>query len=277
MASSFIGVYARVDSAEALRIAREVYEVLEGLGVEARMELSMRPFIDGSYRFFDLRFELPPKAVVIGGDGTLLRFLCLVGERPSPVIHPIKTGRKGFFFELDAYQGVERLKDFIDGRYRVETLDRLRVEVVRSGAVEAAYSALNETAVVAPGSKTITLRITVDGQPVYEHIEGDGVIVATPAGSTAYSLSAGGPIVDRGLKAIVVTPVNPVSWARPVVVSGYSTVEVALLRASRPPSMYVDGQLYLKLRKGDSFRATISRFPALLARYGRTRRIALPW
>ncbi len=277
MASSFIGVYARVDSAEALRIAREVYEVLEALGAEARMELSMKPFIDSGYRFFDIRFEVPAKAVVIGGDGTLLRLLCMVGERPAPVIHPIKSGRKGFFFELDAYQGIERLRDFVEEKYQVEVLDRLRVEVRRGGVTEIVHAALNEAVIAAPGSKTITLSISVDESPVYEHIEGDGVIVATPAGSTAYSLSAGGPIIDRALKALVVTPVNPVSWARPVVVAGSSTVEVRVLRASRPPSLYIDGQLFTKLRRGDGIRASISRFPAMLARYGRIRRIALPW
>ncbi len=274
----FIGVYARTDSVDAIRLVKHVYQLLLDMGVDVRVEVSLLPYLDGGgYRYFDVRHTVPSKVVLIGGDGTLLRFLCLVGDRPSPVIHPIKVGRKGFFFELDVYQGVERLRDFVEERYRVEALHRVRVEVERMGGVDRVHAALNEAAVVAPGSKTVTLRVEVDGEPVFENIEGDGVIVASPAGSTAYSLSAGGPILDRSLRAMIITPVNPTTWARPVVVSGEAVVRVTLLRASRPPSLFIDGQVFTRLRRGDGFRATLSRHPALLARYGRSRRVVIPY
>ena len=275
---SFIGVYARPDSADALRVVREVYSVLEELGANPRVDVSLKPYLgDGRLRFFDLRFEVPEKAVVIGGDGTLLRFLCTVGDRPSPHIHPIKVGRRGYFFELDVYQGVERLRDFVEGSYIVERLDRVSVTVHRGAALLTGKAALNEAAIVAPGSKTVILRVEVDGEPVYENIEGDGVIIASPAGSTAYSLSAGGPVLDRRLKAMVVTPLNPTTMARPVVVEGGSRVVVTVLRASRSPTLFIDGQTFIRLRRGDRVEATLSKHPALLARYRRVRRIAIPW
>ncbi len=270
---SFIGVYARQDTAEAIRVVKEVYTVLDELGADVRIDVSLKPFINkDSIRFFDIRFQVPEKIVVVGGDGTLLRLLCIIGDRPSPIIHPIKVGRRGFFFELDVYQGIEKLRDFVKGHYFIEKLYRLRI-----ADFSRTYAALNEVAVVAPGSKTVTIRVEVDGEPVYEHIEGDGIVVASPAGSTAYSLSAGGPILDRRVKAYVITPVNPTSWARPVVVDGSSILTLTLLRASRAPTMYIDGQVFRKMRRGDTIEVSFSQHPALLARYRRIKRISIPW
>ena len=267
--------------AAALSAVKQVYNVLEELGVKPLIELSLRPFLSGGdgYEFFDIRVEVPEKIVVIGGDGTLLRLLCNIGERGDPIIHPIKMGRKGYFFELDLYRGIEKLRDFVENRFWVEELQRLHIDIYH-GDDENVYridTALNEAAIVSPGSKTITLRVEVDREVVYENLEGDGVVVATPAGSTAYSLSAGGPILDRSMEAIVVTPLNPLGWARSLVVSGSSRVNVLLTRSSRSSLLFIDGQRYHRLRPGEGFVARKSSKPARIARYGKRKRIALPW
>ncbi len=280
MASNkFIGIYARHDSVDALRIAHEAYTQLVSLGIDARVDASIKPYFEslfkGSYESYDVRFTVPYKIVVVGGDGTLLRLYTLIGERGDPVVHPIKAGRRGFLFELDAYTGIRRLRDFIEDRYYVERLMRLRVTAFHEeyGRIITKCVALNEAAIVAPGSKTLVVAVYTDSEQVYENLEGDGVIVATPTGSTAYSFSAGGPVLHRSLDAVVVTPINPIYCARPVVLPSSKQIRVLVTRTRRSPSLIIDGQRCIKLQNGDGVVVEKSPVYARIARYGKPRRL----
>ncbi len=264
-------VYARPDRPEALELARRVYLRLRSLGAEPVYEASIAGLLGGPG--LDARLERVEKAVVIGGDGTLLRFLHLTGDH-SPVIHPIRLGRRAFLFEdLPPGEMLERLRDFLEDRYRLEELKRLRVE--HRGL---RLAALNEAAVLSMGSKTVSLRVTVDGAPVYRSLEGDGVIVATPAGSTAYNYSSGGPVIHPDLDAVAVTPVNPLERAAgPMVVPGSARIEILVERTIRPVKLVVDGVEERLLYRGAVVAAWLGAPPARLARYQTPPRPRLPW
>jgi len=275
----FIGIYTRPDSIEALRVAHEAYMFISSQRIEARIDVSIKPYFKtlfgGTYLTYDIRFHIPRKIVVVGGDGTLLRLYSLIGERGDPIIHPIKAGRRGFLFELDSYTGIRRIKDFIEDRYRVEKLLRLRVTLFSGNedSTVSRCSALNEAAIVAPGSKTVVVEIWSDGEPLYENLEGDGVIVATPTGSTAYSYSAGGPVLDRELEAFVITPLNPIYCARPVVVPASKHVSIRVTKTRRAPLLIIDGQKCARLNTGSGIVVEKSPVYARIARYGKPRRI----
>jgi len=269
--SATVVVYARPDRPEALEWARRAYERLRALGARVYYEASIAGLLSGPG--LDVRLEEFDKAVVIGGDGTLLRFLHLAGEK-TPVIHPVRLGRRAFLFEhIPPGEMLELLAAFLEDRYRVESLPRLWVEHRGWRSI-----ALNEAAVLSMGSKTVSLRVVVDGSPVYRGLEGDGVIIATPAGSTAYNYSSGGPVIHPRLRAVALTPVNPVErQAGSLVVPGGSRVEVLVERTIRPVKLVVDGVEERLLYQGAVVAAWLGAPEARLARYREEPEQRLPW
>ncbi len=267
----FIGIYARPNDGYAIEVAYKVYRLLRcKYGVEVRVDRSLSHVMK-EVDYFDLRIEVPPKLIVIGGDGTLLRAALMLQHADQPVIHAIRVGRRGFFFELDPSEGVRRLEDFLADNYWVEELPRLDAKVCREGACMRIGLAVNDVVVAAVGTKTLTISVTVDDEYVTD-IEGDGVIVSTPIGSTAYSLSAGGPVVDKRVRVIVVTPLNPLRPTPPLVVDGHSEVKVLVTRCSEYVRVILDGQKVVRVNKGTAVQATLTGPPLRLARYGRSRR-----
>lgn len=256
-----------------MELAREAYHLLRRLGAEPVYEASIAGLLGGPS--IDARLEHVEKAVVIGGDGTVLRFMQLVGLRESPLLHLIPLGRRTFLFEKMApREALERLQDFLGDRYGVEELSRLRVETRGFTA-----AALNEAAVLALGSKTVGLRVAVGDDVAYRGLEGDGVIVASPAGSTAYSYSAGGPVLHPRLAAVTVTPVNPVDRsAGPLVAPGTEPVRILVERSMHPVKLIVDGVQERLLYRGAVVEARLGAPPARIARYReRPGRLRTPW
>jgi len=176
--------------------------------------------------------------VVIGGDGTLLRTFMRLGERESPLFMGIKAGKRGFLLDVERYEAEERLVDFLEGRYRIYEYPRYRV-YIRGEPRECIF---NDAAFVAIKAKLVRLTVSIKGEPAMS-IDGDGVVVSTTAGSTAYSLSAGGPIIDPSLSVLVVTPLNPVQLhLRPIVLPDTSPVDVEVKYNSNPVHVSLDGQ-----------------------------------
>lgn len=153
--------------------------------------------------------------VTIGGDGTILHEAGHPGPDRRPILG-VNLGRCGFLATCEVEQLEEKLSLLAQGRYQLDT--RILLDASVAGEPPFRAHALNDI-VVARGrlQQAIEFSISCDGIPV-EHYRGDGVIVATPTGSTAYSLSAGGPILDAQTKAIVVTPICPHSMQSPAVV-----------------------------------------------------------
>ncbi|KSW11514.1 hypothetical protein CF15_01340 [Pyrodictium occultum] len=265
-----VAIYARPDRVEALELAREAYRRLLKLGAEPAYDISIAGPLGGPG--VDLRFDDVEGVVVIGGDGTLLRLLQLLGAR-NPVLHLVRLGRRAFLFDEGPRASMERLADFVEGRFRVEEHPRLIVRA-RGGV---SY-ALNEAAVLALGSKVAGLRVELGGETAYEDLEGDGLIIATPTGSTAYCYSAGGPVLHPGLDAVAVVPVNPLDRRiGSIVAPGGEPVRLVVERTTRPVKLIIDGVRESLLARGAVIEAVLRGPPARIARYRGGGKLRLPW
>jgi NAD+ kinase len=166
-------------------------------------------------------------AVVVGGDGTLLRAARLLAEFDIPLIG-VNLGRLGFLVDISPADATARLDDILDGRYSAEERFILRAKIKRNGETIYQQSAVNEVVVHSwNAASMIEIETSIDGTFLNSQ-RSDGLIVSTPTGSTAYALSAGGPILSPTLKAIVLAPINPHTLTnRPIVIDDESTIGIA--------------------------------------------------
>lgn len=189
-------------------------------------------------------------AIVIGGDGTMLSIARRLAPFDVPLIG-INQGRLGFLTDIALADMETTLDAMLAGRYVEETRTLLDATLTRtSGSTENAL-ALNDVVVNRGGlGGMIDCSVTVDGRFVYS-MRADGLILATPTGSTAYALSAQGPIVDPGVPALLLVPVAPHALTnRPIAVRDSAVVEIELLRG-KDASLHCDGQSHFALVDGD--------------------------
>ena len=190
--------------------------------------------------------------VVLGGDGTMLGASRLIGTRRIPVLG-INFGYLGYLTEFTLEELFSALEDLRTGNFHAEPRMMLDVSVERDGQTIAAHRALND-AVINQGAlaKMIELECYVNGDFV-NCFRADGMIVSTPTGSTAYSLSAGGPIVFPSMHAIILTPICPHMLSnRPVIVPGEMTVDLTFSKATDGVMLTIDGQRGVTLEPNDS-------------------------
>jgi NAD+ kinase len=189
--------------------------------------------------------------LVLGGDGTLLHAARLAAPRGIPVL-PINMGSLGFLTSFTLDEMYPALEEVLKGHVAVRERIMLHVELERKGEVIDQQSVLND-AVINKGelARMIDLHLTIDDEFVC-HYRADGLIIATPTGSTAYSLSAGGPIVHPSVEAWVVTPICPHTLSgRPVVVRESSCIEVSLAPDSQSVFLTLDGQTGIPMEADD--------------------------
>jgi NAD+ kinase len=189
--------------------------------------------------------------ICIGGDGTILRTLHAL-KSPTPVLG-INTGAIGFLAEVQPENSVSTLTRLLEG-FEVERKERLSVTI--TGAKEKMPYAMNEVVVITskPG-KMLHFAIFIDGEEL-ERLRADGVIFATPTGSTAYAMSAGGPIVDPKVNATIIVPIAPFKLsARPTVVDINSEISLALLEM-KDAELVIDGQFYRAIGKEERISIT---------------------
>jgi NAD+ kinase len=194
--------------------------------------------------------------LVLGGDGTILQVLHELGDDFRPILG-INLGTLGFLTCVSAAAWREALEAVATGTYRLSERTLLSVEVRRAGQRISRHIALND-AVISRGelSRLIKLNVSVDGATLSEY-NADGLIVATPTGSTAYSLSAGGPVLTPDSGAFVVTPICPhVLTMRPVLVSDDSVIEIAPSPGEPDVFLTLDGQNSARVLGGDLIRIT---------------------
>jgi NAD+ kinase len=195
-------------------------------------------------------------AVVFGGDGSIISTARNVSEVGVPVIG-VNVGKLGYLAEFS----VEELKNFfysvLKGVTTIEKRMMLSCKVFgpafgRKLKEKFSSAAINDVFITAgPPFRTIEMKISVDNQPLAGCIS-DGLIISTPTGSTAYNLSAGGPVVSPKMNAMVITPICPHSLSfRPIVIDAKSTVEVVGLRVNEGTTVSIDGQVSLKLSIND--------------------------
>jgi NAD+ kinase len=189
--------------------------------------------------------------VVLGGDGTMLGAARLVGARPIPVLG-VNLGWLGYLTEFTRAELLPVLNELLEQGFEVDQRMLLDVQVVRDGQVIAEQRALNDAVInKAVPARMIELECYVN-ELFVNSFRADGMIVATPTGSTAYSLSAGGPIVHPSMTAMLLTPICPHLLSnRPVVLPGDSVVELAFKRADGELMLTVDGQVGVELQLDD--------------------------
>ncbi|HQZ01021.1 MAG TPA: NAD kinase [Thauera sp.] len=196
-------------------------------------------------------------AVVVGGDGTMLHTARRLVEYGVPLAG-VNLGRLGFLTDIALNDASERLGEIIDGRYREETRFMLDAEVLRGGVRIFQTLALNDV-VVNKGElgRMIEFDLSIDDEYVYTQ-RSDGMIVSTPTGSTAYAMSANGPILHPSVGGIALVPLCPHALtARPITLPDTCRIDIALL----PPQdarVHFDGQARFDLRAGDCVRMTRS-------------------
>ncbi|HSN18437.1 MAG TPA: NAD(+) kinase [Gammaproteobacteria bacterium] len=164
--------------------------------------------------------------IVVGGDGTLLKAAHLISERPIPLVG-VNLGRLGFLADITPAQVQDDIAAMLQGEYTHEERLMLRAHAQCAGKDQAARAALNDVVVhKSDGGRLIEFETWVDGNFLCAY-RADGIVIATPTGSTAYALSGGGPIVHPSMDAIALVPICPHTLGdRPLVVSGASRVEV---------------------------------------------------
>ena len=221
-----------------------------------------RPEIDASLR--DLRAFLARRgcqvlaegeteadlAIVIGGDGTMLSAARELVRQRVPLVG-INQGRLGFMTDIGHADMLTGVTAILEGHYSIEERTLLDAEIMRGGSSQLRTIALNE-AVIGKGSqgRLIEFELSVDGEFVYT-LRADGMIVATPTGSTAYALSAQGPILHPAVPALTLVPLNPHTLsARPVSVSDRCVIEIAIVHALDARAHF-DGLALADMAEGD--------------------------
>jgi len=191
--------------------------------------------------------------IALGGDGTLLRAARAIAEVGIPVMG-INLGTLGFLSAFGASEVIDAMHAAADGRLTWQPRLRMTVEILRSGGLWSRQSACNDTYLKHGASpRMLQLSTTVAGHKMAD-FRADGLIVSTPMGSTAYNLAAGGPIVDAGTDALIITPICPHSLThRPVVISGRSEIGITFTgpAAAGVATLSVDGQWSVGLEVGD--------------------------
>ncbi len=190
--------------------------------------------------------------VVLGGDGTLIRGARLLGGRPVPILG-INLGSLGFMTEVPAAEGLDVLEEVVAGRGSVQQRMKLACRVLRAGVVAVEDEVLNDVVINRGALSRIADHETrIDGKLIAT-FKSDGLIVATPTGSTAYALAAGGPIIHPGLDCALIVPICPHALTqRPLVVPGDQVVSIHLGAEATDIYVTFDGQSGHALQAGDT-------------------------
>ena len=190
--------------------------------------------------------------IVVGGDGSLLHAARDLVDYGVPILG-VNRGRLGFLTDISPDELEDRVADVLAGNYVATERFLLEAELQRNGQIIDTGIALNDVVLQPSGSiRMVEFEISIDNQFVYSQ-RSDGLIISTPTGSTAYALSAGGPIVHPNLAAINVVPINPHTLSnRPILVDSSSTLSVNVLESNTVDAFVVcDGQNYLDVQLGD--------------------------
>jgi len=204
--------------------------------------------------------------IVLGGDGTFIHAARLVAGRPVPILG-INLGSLGFMTEISSSETFVALDEVLAGRFTSESRMKLACRLVRADQVIFQDEVLNDVVINKGALARIGDHEMLVGGQYVTTFKADGVIVATPTGSTAYSLSAGGPIVHPTVDAIILTPICPHALTqRPIVVPGIQSVSVVLKGDAEEFYLTLDGQAGLALQSGDRLEVKRSQNRVVLVR-----------
>jgi NAD+ kinase len=247
-----VGIVARYDRRLALKLAEELAEYLAKKGLEVYMEDSLAGKVQAKANMVPLKNMKTDFIITIGGDGTILR-TSITAPAPEPPILAVNMGVRGFLTEVEPKDACQAVEKILKGDFKVEKCAKLTVSV----GEEVLPDALNDVVLSAgEPSKILYTQICKDEKPILK-CQADGLIVSTQTGSTGYSLSAGGPVLDKEVDAFVLTPICSLTVFRSLVFPADSKVAI---NAIRPKKMLVliDGN-YRQLVTTKASTVTITR------------------
>ncbi len=225
-------------------VARQIRVLVEALTAE-RLDIEGYPVVP-----LDEIGARANLAIVLGGDGTMLMVARELVNHHVPLVG-VNKGRLGFLTDLTTDSMLQAIGNVLDGDYSREQRILLGASIVRDGKLESEGRALNDVVISKGGvARLIDLELTIDGEFVHRQ-RSDGLILATPTGTTAYALSAGGPLLHPTLDAIVLVPICPHTLSnRPFAINSLSRVEISLCGPD-DALVHFDGQLHAELHPGD--------------------------
>ena len=239
-----VGLVARYDNNAALEQTEKLSKYLTNKGLKVYVEDTLANKVTTQAEFIPLSAMKPDFIVTIGGDGTILR-TCITVPKPEPPILTINMGVRGFLTEVEPKNACEAVDKILQGNYKIEKCAKLSVTIGK----EKLPDALNDVVISAcEPSKILYTQICKNEKPILK-CQADGLIVSTQTGSTGYSLSAGGPVLDQEVDAFVLTPICSLTVFRSLVFPANSTLTI---NVERPKEMLVliDGN-YRKLAIAD--------------------------
>lgn len=260
-----VGIFVKRHHQDAVRVAGEVAAWLTGRGITVLAEEALATELPDALSC--PAAEIPTQAdllIVLGGDGTLLSVARLVGDRRTPILG-INLGSLGFLTEVTRDEIVPVLTKLLAGELTVSERLRLDVAIRREGTDVARYRVLNDL-VINKGAlaRIIDMEAWVD-DTYLTTFKADGLIVATPTGSTAYNLAAGGPIISPALNCLVISPICPhMLTNRPIIVSGEALIRIEVKFQNEEVALTADGQIGMPLHGGDVVEIRRSAHPTLL-------------
>lgn len=262
-----IGVVGHSRYAELEPALDRVLAFAEQRGVELALEEALLPAAPGSTLLTPAAGAGLDLLLTLGGDGTLLRGARLVAPHGVPVLG-VNLGRLGFLTAAAPDELEAALGRFLAGEIVLDERMVLRARAERDGADGGSFLALNDVVLHGSGvARVIRFSVRAHGEEVGTY-SADGIILATPTGSTAYSLSAGGPIVSPVVDCIVATPICPHTLAvRPLILSAAETVTVEVLSPSSELLLSIDGQEGATLAPGDRLAVCRAPDPIRLVRF----------
>jgi NAD+ kinase len=246
-----VGLVARYDKKQALKLAKELAGYLRKKGLEVYIEDTLAGKVNFPAKTVPLESMKTDFVITIGGDGTILR-ACLALPEPEPPILAVNMGVRGFLTEVEPKGACAAVEKILNGDFKIEKCAKLGV----STDGQMMPDALNDVVISAgEPAKILYTQIYKDDKPILK-CQADGLIASTQTGSTGYSLSAGGPVLDPEVDAFVLTPICSLTVFRSLVFSASSKVTI---EAIRPKEMLVliDGN-YRQLVKSKNPRLTIT-------------------
>ncbi len=256
-----VAITSRLDKAEAIKLIEKIINYLQNKNVKVILDKELFKKVKCDVSFQPLEEVHVDLIITIGGDGTVLMTAGRL-KKTCPIFS-INMGTLGFLTEVNPHEAIDALEKILDEDFELEKCKRITPTINGRKLPDA----LNEVLVTSKQpAKLLHFLIKIDERTLVSE-KADGLLIATPTGSTAYALSAGGAIIDPRVKAFIITPICPLGFTlKPLVVPLESTVTIKLLKPSTEALLVIDGQFQYTLPSKAEIKITKSDIPVLFVR-----------
>ncbi|AFH42116.1 NAD(+) kinase [Fervidicoccus fontis Kam940] len=230
---NWTALYVNYSSKIALEIADQILNEAREIGEEVKIIYRKTGLLE--YDGYKVESKKPCRLIIVGGDGTLLNALQDETNHDA-IIATVAGGRRNFYYDASSIQGRSILKRLLNGAYVEQKVWGLKLEMGRRK-----HFFFNDAVIASNHMKVIELNVFINGRKLYE-VAGDGIIISTSSGSSAYNISCGGPLVDFSHPSILLSPLNStILWNRPVVLDYLSSVDIEIERNIEYSKVILDG------------------------------------